>query len=121
MMIMNENNDNSGENVKDLVPEKAPVLNETVTETKENKVTAPQEPESKQNITEGDKSDKTSDEQKPNGDKSNGDKSNGDKSNGDKSANPKFSGKPQNSERNSKQSGEQRTQNRHQRPKYHLL
>lgn len=106
-MIMNEKNDNSGENVKDLVPEKAPVLNESVTETKENKVTAPQEPGSKENIIDGDKSDKTSDEQKPNGDKSNS----------DKSANTKFAGKPQNSERTSKQSGEQRTQNRHQRPK----
>lgn len=106
-MIMNENNDNSGENVKDLVPEKAPVLNESVTETKENKVTAPQEPGSKENITEGDKSDKSSDEQKPNGDKSNS----------DKSSNTKFAGKQQNSERPSKQSGEQRTQNRHQRPK----
>lgn len=122
-MIMNENNDNSGDNVKDLVPEKAPVLNESVTETKENKVTAPQEPGSKQNNTDGDKTaTENSDEQKSTSDNSNGDKSTvdktaADKSNGDKPANPKFAGKPQNSERPSKQSGEQRTQNRHQRPK----
>ncbi len=123
-MIMNENNDNSGDNVKDLVPEKAPVLNESVTETKENKVTAPQEPGSKQNNTDGDKTaTENSDEQKSTSDNSNvdkptGDKSAGDKSNGDKPANPKFAGnKSQNSERYSKQGNDQRTQNRHQRPK----
>ncbi len=44
---MSEINDNSGENVNNLVPEenKAPVLNETVTEIKEEIVTGPQEPE----------------------------------------------------------------------------
>lgn len=47
---MSEINDNSGENVNNLVPEenKAPVLNETVTEIKEEIVTGPQEPEVKQ-------------------------------------------------------------------------
>lgn len=47
---MSEINENSGENVNSLVPEssKAPVLNETVTETIEIKVTDPQAPEVKQ-------------------------------------------------------------------------
>ncbi len=44
---MSEKSENSGENVNNLVPEetKAPVLNETVAEPKEIKVTDPQEPE----------------------------------------------------------------------------
>ncbi len=47
---MSEINENSGENVNNLVPEniKAPVLNETVTETIEIKVTDTQVPEVKQ-------------------------------------------------------------------------
>ena len=47
---MSEINENSGENGNNLVPAeiKAPVLNETVTEPKEIKVTDPQEPEVKQ-------------------------------------------------------------------------
>lgn len=48
---MSEKSENSGENVNNLVPEeiKAPVLNETVAEPKEIKVTDPQEPELLQN------------------------------------------------------------------------
>ncbi len=98
MNNMSEINENSGENVNNLVPEenKAPVLNETVTQIKEEKVTDPQEPEVEQTeqLTKTEEV-KTGDEkpaQNSNGDKPI-DKPNGFKPKTDKQYGDKPSGK----------------------------
>ena len=103
---MSEINENSGENVNNLVPEEnnAPVLNETVTEPKEIKVTDPQEPEVKQTAVEQTESKQTDSTQSGNKPVS--------KTPFNKNSDKAYSDKPSN------RSGENRGyQNKRERPK----